>query len=154
MLRIRDVPYHKLEKVRPQLIRFLRLYGDKRLTHQALRWLHRLPAKPYEQGTLLAVALDDNRLVGVIAVGQYGTEESIIAVKPQYRKQGLGKDLVHHIFQTVDRLYARVASDNLPSLKLCFSMGMVAFDLFTGITGKPTLWLGLGNWNKTDVQKA
>jgi hypothetical protein len=42
--------------------------------------------------------------------------------------------------------------DNIPSLKLCFSIGMVAFDLFTGVTGKPTLWLGIGKWDREEVK--
>lgn len=149
---IREVPYGQLDKVRPLLIRFLRSYGDRRLTHKALRWLKSLPTEPYKEGTIIAVALDEKRLAGVIAVGQYGIQEAIIAVKPHYRKHGLGKDLVRFIMQNINRMYARVATDNIPSLKLCFALGMVAFDLFTGVTGKPTLWLGLGKWDKDEVQ--
>lgn len=149
---IREVPYRQLDKVRPQLLRFLRLYGDKRLTHKALRWLKQLPAEPYQKGTIIAVALDDRRLVGLAAIGNFGLDESIIAVKPDYRKRGLGQDLIRFLLQDVDRLYAKIATDNIPSLKLCFSMGMVAFDLFIGVTGKPTLWLGLGNWDRKEVR--
>ena len=131
---IREVPYSQLDRVRPQIIRFLRLYGDKRLTHEALRWMKRLPAEPYEAGTVVAVALEGKHLVGVVAIGDYGKEVAIIAIKPNYRQHGLGKELVRYILQKFDRLYARVATDNIPSLKLCFSLGMVAFDLFTGVT--------------------
>lgn len=151
---IREVPYQKLEQVRPKLIRFLRLYGDKRITHKALRWLNRLPAAPYGEGTMIAIALDQKRLAGVLVIGRYGIEESLIAVKPRYRKAGLGKELVQYCFRTIDRMYARVATDNVPSLKLCFALGMVAFDLFTGVTGKPTLWFGLGNWDKNETRAA
>lgn len=149
---IREVPYRQLERVRPQLIHFLRRYGDKRVTHKAISWLKQLPAEPYPKGTLIAVALDGKYLVGVTAIGNYGLDESLIAVKPAYRTKGIGKDLVRFILRDVDRLYAKVATDNIPSLKLCLSMGMVAFDLFTGVTGKPTLWLGLGNWDRTEVR--
>lgn len=149
---IREVSYRQLDKVRGQLIRFLKLYGDKRLTHKALRWMKNLPAEPYKDGTLIAVVLDKRRLTGVIAIGRYGIEEAIIAVKPSCRQQGLGKDLVSYVLQKIDRMYARVATDNIPSLKLCFSLGMVAFDMFTGVTGKPTLWLGIGKWDKNEVR--
>lgn len=150
-MHIREVPYSQLNKVRRRLLHFLRLYGDKRLTHKALRWLSTLPPQPYEEGTVIAVALDGRRLVGVIAIGQYGKEESIIAVKPNYRQSGVGRQLVHYALEHLDRLYSRVAMDNIPSLKLCFSIGMVAFDLFTGVTGKPTLWLGIGKWDREEV---
>lgn len=149
---VREVPYQQLDNVRPQLIHFLRLYGDKRLTHKALRWLKQLPAEPYQKGTQIAVALEGKQLVGLAAIGNYGLVESLIAVKPTYRTQGIGQDLIRFLLQDIDRLYAKVATDNIPSLKLCLSMGMVAFDLFTGVTGKPTLWLGLGNWDQAEVK--
>lgn len=150
---IREIPYHQLDHVRSRLLRFLKRYGEKRLTHKALRWLRTLPAQPYSEGTLVAVALEQRRLVGIVAIGSHGKEEAIIAVKPSSRRHGVGKNLVHYVLQKVDRLYVRVATDNTPSLKLCFSFGMVAFDLFTGVTGKPTLWLGAGNWVRSEVKE-
>lgn len=149
---IREIPYHQLDRVRSRLLRFLKRYGEKRLTHKALRWLQALPAQPYNEGTFIAVALEERRLVGVIAIGSHGKEEAIIAVKPSVRRHGVGKKLVRYVLQKVDRLYVRVATDNIPSLKLCFSFGMVAFDLFAGVTGKPTLWLGAGNWDRNEVK--
>ena len=113
-MHIREVPYSQLNKVRRRLLHFLRLYGDKRLAHKALRWLSTLPPiQPVEEGTVIAVALDGRRLVGVIAMDSTGKEKSIIAVKPDYRQSGVGRQLVHYALEHLDRLYARVAMDNI-----------------------------------------
>ena len=149
---VREIPLEKLDRYRARLLRFLRTYGDRRLTYKALRWLRDLPAKPAD-GTVMAVALDGKWLAGVIAIGNYGLAESIIAVKPVYRNKGIGKWLTRYVIDKHGRMYARVALDNIPSLKLCFSLDMVAFDLFTGVTGKPTFWLGAGDWDKEEVAR-
>lgn len=149
---IRDIPLRTLDKYRSRLLLFLRKYGDQRLTHKALRWLRDLPLGLELLGTAIAVAVHNKQLVGIIAVGKYGVDEAIIAVKPTARKKGVAKQLVSFIVNRLGRMYARVAVDNTASLNLCFSMNMVAFDMFTGVTGKPTLWLGAGDWRREEIE--
>lgn len=137
-----------LARHRDRLIRFCWRYGDKRITHKALRWLQQLPTdQPFPQGTWMAAALDGKRPIGFILFGQFGLEEAIIVVHPGHRKNGVGEQLLTHALGRLDRVYTRVACDNIPSLKLCFAQGLVAFHLVTGPTGKPTLILGGGNWS-------
>jgi hypothetical protein len=54
--------------------------------------------------------------------------------------------------QQLGKVYTRVAYDNIPSLKLCFRCGLTAFAMTKGPTGKPTLWLGGGDYQKEEVE--
>jgi len=150
----------KLHKISPPLfkrlqhylIRFTIQHGDNRITHQAIRWLKRL--KPFElkNGTIIIVAIDNKKLVGLVAFGNYGIEESFCVVHPHYRNKGIGERLLKHSFQYLNRVYTRVATDNIPSLKVCFSSGLVAFRLVKGPTGKPTFLFGGGDWKAEEIK--
>lgn len=142
MIRIVPIRPTLLRRVRPLLLNFSKRHGDRRITHRAMRWLRNLTGDPYPGGTWLAAALDGRRLVGFILFGNYGLDEAFIVVHPEYRKQAVGESLLKAALHTLDRVYTRVACDNIPSLKLCFKEGLVAFHLITGPTGKPTLCLG------------
>lgn len=143
-----------LSRHRDRLIRFSLRHGDKRITHKALRWLKRLPLnQPFPQGTWMAVALEKDRLCGFILFGGFGLEEAFIVVHPARRRQRVGEQLLELALSRLDRIYTRVACDNIPSLKLCFSMGLVAFHLISGPTGKPTLILGGGNWTRKEFEQ-
>jgi GNAT superfamily N-acetyltransferase len=153
IMQIKQIAPEHLGKVRQRLIQFFQLYGDKRITKRGLNWLEEVtPEELSEQGNCLLVCIEDARLLGAIAVGNFGRRESFIAVRPTQRQKGIGQLLVDGLMKRMDKMYARVALDNIPSLKLCFSMGMAGFQIITGPTGKPTLWLGLGNWSKEDVE--
>jgi hypothetical protein len=95
--------------------------------------------------------MEKRKLIGLIVIGNYGLEESFIVVHTNHRKQGVGEALVQFALQQLSKLYTRVAHDNIPSLKLCFSCNLVAFHLIKGPTGKPTLWFGGGNWQTQDI---
>ncbi len=136
------------ERVRTPLIRFIKQYGDGHITQKGIRWLKTTPFDELSyNGNLIHVYLDGKKIVGVLAIANYGLEQALIAVHPDYRQSGIAYDLVTNALKEINRLYVKVANDNIPSLKLCFSLGMHAFDLTKGPTGKPTLILGLGNWN-------
>lgn len=143
-------PKH-LPKIKGVITQFLRKYGNGRITHQAIHWFQELTSEELGKGTVITASLEEKKLTGVILFGKYGTEEAVITVHPHYREQRIGEMLLKHSIESLDKIYTRVACDNIPSLKLCFSCGMVAIDLFTGPTGKPTLWLAGGNWNKHDI---
>lgn len=136
------------------ILRFMKRYGDGRITHRALRWFQQLNAESLPEGTHLSVALEQKKLIGVIAIGQYGLQEAFIAVHPDYRQQKVGEALLQHALEHLDKLYTRVACDNTASLKLCFNCGLVAFNLFKGPTGKPTLWLGGGNFQPKEIENS
>lgn len=152
---IRHIPLQHLDRYRNRLLQFIRLYGENRVTHKALRWFRNLSTdRSGDEGTLICAALDEKgRILGVVVVGHYGLEESFVVVKPSSRAQGVGQALVRQTVQRLGRLYGRVAVDNPASLKMCFNVGMIAFDLFTGVTGKPTLWFGAGNWDKKEAKQ-
>ncbi|MDA8354065.1 MAG: GNAT family N-acetyltransferase [Firmicutes bacterium] len=150
MVRIVTVSPALLRRVRPQILRFSRKYGDRRITHRALRWLNTLSGDSFPEGTWLAAAVDRKRLVGFILFGSYGLEEAFVVVHPNYRKRQVGESMLEEALTALDRVYTRVSCDNIPSLKLCFKVGLVAFKLTTGPTGKPTLCLGGGNWSSKE----
>ncbi|WP_027414836.1 GNAT family N-acetyltransferase [Aneurinibacillus terranovensis] len=142
-----------LPRVRKWLVRFVSENGDKRITRRALHWLEALSIEQLKQnGNVILGAVDDGKLVGFLAVGNYGRSESFITVAHNARHKGVGKLLVQEAIHQLGKLYARVAADNIPSLKTCFSCGMVGFSCTYGPTGKPTLWLAAGDWRTDDVQ--
>jgi GNAT superfamily N-acetyltransferase len=137
---------------RLKILSFFWKYGEKRITHKALHWLKQLSGEQYPEGTLVSIAFEKKQAIGIIVFGRYGLDESIIAVNPAFRKKGIGEALLEHAINELGKVYTRVACDNTPSLKLCFSSGLVAFRLFRGPTGKPTLWLAGGNWDPSEVK--
>lgn len=144
----------RLSQLSPFLIPFIRKYGERRITHRAIRWLQKLANSKeahFSEGTLISIAVSQRKLIGIIAFGRFGLDESFIVVHPQHRKRKVGESLLYHALEDLEKVYTRVACDNIPSLKLCFSNGLVAFRLIRGPTGKPTLWLGGGKWTPKDV---
>lgn len=138
---------------RRSLIRFIIKYGDGHITKRAISWLKRSPFSTIDQenGDLVHVFLNDkNRMIAVLAIGHFGLEQAIIVVHPRARKTGVANRLVIEALKAIDRFYVKVANDNVPSLKLCFSVGMRAFDLIKGPTGKPTFVLGIGDWDANE----
>lgn len=143
-MELRNIQPHELKKLRQSLVRFIRYHGDQRITHKAIRWLQHLPAEPFEEGTALILATLHGKIAGFTALADYGRKESFIVVHPAMRKKKVGAMLLQRSLDELGKIYTRVAIDNIPSLKLCFSCGLKAYDLSTGPTGKPTLMFGGG----------
>lgn len=139
-------------RIRSYLIAFTTRFSDNRITHQAIRWLKQLKPTDLKEGTLIIIAVDRKKLVGLVVFGNYGIDESFCVVHPQYRNQGIGEKLLKLSLRHLDRVYTRVATDNIPSLKVCFACGLVAFRLIKGPTGKPTFIFGGGNWKKDQLK--
>jgi len=137
------------ELFKKRLLNFINNYGDGHITKKAITWLQRTPfseIKP-KQGNLIHVLLNKNKkIIAVLAISNFGLDQAIVVLHPNYRKKGLAKKLNTEALTDINRFYVRVANDNIPSLKLCFSLGMQAFSLIKGPTGKPTLVLGMGKW--------
>ena len=152
---IRNIKQDQLKKFRKTLIRFIQKHGERRITTSGIRWLRQVKGTDLSfDGNLILAALDKRRLVGLVAVADYGRRESLIVVHPLYRRQGVGLQLVDEVVSELDRVYGRIAIDNIPSLSMCLQAGFVAFALEKGPTGKPTLWIGKGNWRKDEVLRA
>lgn len=152
-MKIRVVTPAEWPRLRPLVLALVHRHGDRRITHRAIRWLRDLkPGELNQPGTLIVLARTDRgRIAGCLAAKDFGRSESLIVVHSACRRRGIAKALTAAVIRRLGKLYVRVAVDNVPSLKTCFSLGMVAFHLFTGPTGKPTLWLGCGDWRPEDV---
>ncbi|WP_028986388.1 GNAT family N-acetyltransferase [Thermicanus aegyptius] len=151
-MEFRTLTPDELHPYRPFLLHFLRRFGGGHITHRAIRWLKNMEGKELEEkGTLILIATEAKKLIGLFAVSDFGLKESLIAVHPKHRNRNLGKEMLKRAIESLGTLYGRVALDNLPSLKMCLGIGMVGFKLIEGPTGKPTLWLGIGQWKKEDV---
>lgn len=139
-------------RIRSYLITFTTQYSEDRITHQAIRWLKRLKPNELRDGTIIIIAVEGKKLLGLVAFGNYGIDESFCVVHPRYRNRGIGEQLLKQSLQHLNRIYTRVATDNIPSLKVCFSCGLVAFRLQEGPTGKPTFVFGGGDWKEKEIQ--
>lgn len=138
---------------RHRLIHFIRKNGDKRITSQAIHWLSSLTPEALSQdGAIILVHIKNKKMLGILATADYGRKESFLVVRTDVRERGLGKHLTETAITQLGKLYARVAFDNTASLKTCLSVGMVGFACITGVTGKPTLWLGAGDWRRGDIE--
>lgn len=151
---IHEVQSESLFDLKKSIFPFIRQNGDKRITHQAVNWLKNLtPSELDKGGNLVLVFKDKNKIVGLFCINDYGKKEIFFVVDKEERNKGIGKMLGKYAIGTLGKLYARIAADNTPSLKAAFSVGMVAFDCFEGPTGKQTLWLGAGNWDRNEILK-
>ncbi|BAU29547.1 hypothetical protein DFP93_11952 [Aneurinibacillus soli] len=150
---IRNLDTSSLARNRYRLIRFIRKNGDKRITSQAVYWLSSLTPEALNQdGTIILVYIENKKILALLATADYGRRESFLVVHTDARERGLGKHLTETAITRLGKLYGRVALDNTASLKTCLSVGMVGFSCITGVTGKPTLWLGAGDWRKEDIE--
>lgn len=124
------------------LLHLVSNHRSGRITPEALKWLDGLNEHDLNyQGNLVVLILYGRRLVGALACSDYGREQSLIVVHRDHRGNGLGRHLVRGALKHLKEFHARVASDNLPSLKLFFGAGLVAYDVFVRPNGKIILKL-------------
>lgn len=148
----RNLSYSQFDKGREKLVKFFRQHGDKRITKEGIQWIRRVTKEQLEKpGSLIHCVVNEKMIVGVLIISNYGIDESFMAVHEKYRNQDIAQKMVEYSIKELGKVYGRVALDNIPSMKVCFHNGLVAFHLFDGPTGKPTFWLGGGNWRKEDV---
>ncbi|MBO8171898.1 MAG: N-acetyltransferase [Bacillaceae bacterium] len=152
-MEIKVIKPEQLDRVRKNLIQFIYLHGDKRITKKAINWFRQVaPEELHDQGNLILAAVHDHKIKGILAVADYGRKESFAVVHRDSRQSGIGIRMVDEALRQMNKLYGRVAVDNIPSMKMCLSLGMVGFKMTTGPTGKPTLWFGAGDWKREDVE--
>lgn len=151
-MNIRNLTPSLFQKYRHKLVEFIRKNGDRRITKEALDWVRTVrPERLEEAENVVLVAVQDKKVIGMVIAINYGIEESFIVVHRHHRNHNIAKQMVQNVISQLSKIYGRIATDNIPSLKVCLDNNMVAFDLFIGPTGKPTLWLGGGDWSKADV---
>lgn len=149
----RKLDANSFTRNRHRLVHFIRKNGDKRITSQAIHWLSSLTSEAFGQdGTIVLTYIENRKILGILATADYGRKESFLVVRADARGRGLGKHLTETAIAQLGKLYTRVAIDNTASLKTCLSVGMVGFSCITGVTGKPTLWLGAGDWRRGDIE--
>ncbi|MFK4304497.1 MULTISPECIES: GNAT family N-acetyltransferase [unclassified Paenibacillus] len=129
---------------RRQLLFLARSSGGMRITRNALRQLAVLtPEQLKSPGSSLLCAYlrteQGLRIAGFCLALNYGEDACIVIVRPLYRGRRLGARLLSAQLKQLRRLTCSVAADNMASLKTCFRAGLVAHDMTTGPTGKPTL---------------
>ncbi|MEW9668521.1 GNAT family N-acetyltransferase [Ammoniphilus sp. 3BR4] len=152
-MEVQVIEAKQLPIVKNSMLELLRSHGDKRITLKGIRWLARLSSDELEEeGNSIIIATDYGRLIGILAVARFGLKHSFIAVHKRYRKRGIAQILLKQIPSRMDRFYAKIALDNIPSLLTSFSMGMVALQIEKGPTGKPTFIVAWGNWTKDDLE--
>jgi Acetyltransferases len=138
-------------KERKRLIDFAVRFGEKRLTVAAIHSLRSLPPEllsASDSHTVIAVARQGSRIVGLGCAAEAGEKSCIIVTHPEARGLGIGFAVMEAIMKKLGRLTCQVALDNVPSLKLFFRLGMKAVSMSTGPTGKPTLRF---EWSKDEA---
>lgn len=149
-MQIKSIKSSQLPHIKEQLLKFINFHGDKRITKKGIRWLTDLSRDELkEDGNSIIIASEKKQLIGFIAVSNFGINHSFIAVHNDYRRKGTAKLLLKKVIKRMGRFYARIALDNIPSLRTCISTGMVAFKIEKGPTGKPTI---LMRWGPPDKQ--
>lgn len=144
------------DSFRIRLIKFISKYGDGHITLKAINWFKKTNffSLNLDNGDLIYVSLNNNeKICGVLVISNYGLKQAFIVVHPLIRKKGLANSLTSEALKSLNRLYVKVANDNVPSLKHCFSLGMRAFDMIIGPTGKPTFVFGYGDFDPEEWHK-
>ncbi|MGI6343591.1 MAG: GNAT family N-acetyltransferase [Bacillota bacterium] len=139
MVEYRSLRAEEWPRLKAGILSFIRRHHDKHITRATYSRVRKLPGSRLNRpGTVVYTAWDGRRLVGVIICEGYGNRTSMIVVHRDYRSHGIGRRLLQLAVQQMGRFYAEVAADNLPSMKILFAMGMVAYDVFLRY-GKITL---------------
>lgn len=130
----------RLDAIRPSLIRFVRVHGDRKITAKSIGWLERISEHELTESlTCIVGAFDGRRLIGIACAADAGRQASFAVVHPEYRGKGVGPALLRHLMSRLGSLECIVSCDNAPSMAMCFRAGMTAVELTTGGTGKPAL---------------
>lgn len=130
---------------RRRLLSFVLRYGEKRITTASLQALRDLePAWLEADGSgysraVVAVTKQHGRLTGLGFASDGGDGGCLLVVHPGARRHGAGTVVMKAMIGRLGRLACHVAADNVPSMALCFRIGMKAVSIHKGPTGKSTL---------------
>ncbi len=142
---------HRTVLPRAELCRFVRRHGEQRITKGARDWLQSVhPGRFNRRGRMLLLARNGSQLLGLLGVERYGLDVLFVVVHRDVRGRRIARRLIHEALQQAGRLYARVATDNTASLRTFLRSGLVGVALERGVTGKPTLVLAGGRWQRDE----
>ncbi|MFD0588375.1 GNAT family N-acetyltransferase [Paenibacillus sp. GCM10027627] len=132
-------------KERRRLLGFVIRFGEKRITIASLHALRTLdPAwlavdeSGFSKATVV-IAKRGGRVVGLGFAADGGDGGCLIVVHPGERRNGTGSAIMKAMMNALGKLACHVAADNIPSMALCFGLGMKAVSIHKGPTGKSTL---------------
>lgn len=132
-------------KERRRLIGFVIRFGEKRITVDSLHALRTLDSSWLirdDNGfskAVVAVARHSGQIIGLGFAADGGEGGCLIVVHPGVRRSGTGSAIMKAMMNSLGRLACHVAADNIPSMALCFGLGMKAVSIHKGPTGKSTL---------------
>ncbi|WP_168122777.1 N-acetyltransferase [Paenibacillus sp. HB172176] len=132
-------------KEKKRLLNFAIRFGEKRITVAALHSLRSLKPEslqPDERGcseAAVVISKHGGRMTGLGFAADGGEGGCFLVVHPSARRLGTGSSIMRAIMKRIGFLTCDVASDNVPSMALCFALGMKAVSIHRGPTGKSTL---------------
>ena len=129
-------------RIRKRVLTFVANHKDRHLTPETSARLRSLRSDVLsEDGSMVLLATEQNRLLGVLACKEYGRYFSLAVVRRSERSKGVGKQLLRSAISELGEFHVEIASDNVPSLKLAFACGLTAHSVFLRDTGKVVLRL-------------
>lgn len=136
---------HSWARERRKLFRFVLGFGEKRITLAALRAMRGLEPSWLDIGdnghsrAAVVVIKSKGALAGIGFAADGGDGGCLLVVHPDARRHGTGTAIMKALITRLGFLACHVASDNIPSMALCFGLGMKAVSIHRGPTGKSTL---------------
>ncbi|MDQ6422351.1 GNAT family N-acetyltransferase [Paenibacillus sp. LHD-117] len=130
---------------RRKLLGFVIRNGEKRITTASLQAFRDLEAAWLESDgsghsrAVIAVTKQGGRMTGLGFAADGGDGGCLLVVHPGARRLGAGTVMMKAMINRLGRLACHVAADNIPSMALCFRLGMKAVSIHKGPTGKSTL---------------
>lgn len=132
-------------KERKRALNFAIRFGEKRITVSSLHALRGLDPNSLQQDgdghskASIVIAKQGGRMTGLGYAADGGDGGCFLVVHPSVRRLGTGSTIMKAIMNRIGYLSCDVASDNVPSMALCFALGMKAVSIHRGPTGKSTL---------------
>ncbi|CAM3448767.1 GNAT family N-acetyltransferase [Marinicrinis lubricantis] len=131
-----------VERWKKRWLHFIVRHGNRRITSEAIQWvIHLDPLELEAPGTRVLLALEDETLIGLCGVKEYGKSICFIVVHSDYRGQNIGRQLLRAQIKKLTRLECKVALDNSASLRMCHSAGMSAVGYYQGTKQQPIVHL-------------
>jgi len=129
-------------KFRARVIKFVAKYKDKHITPESREKLRNLDKRALEEpGTLILLATDQKRFLGILVCQSFGEVFSIVVVRSGVRSKGVGKQLLRTALEMLGKLHVEIASDNVPSIKLAFACGLLGYGAFVRDNGQVVIQL-------------
>lgn len=131
MRRLEVLDQSNFRKYMPFAVRLVAYHRDGHITRSGFNKLRSLRPKDIAKGrAVVVVAIENGRLVGVLACADQGRSFAIVVVHRSYRKMGLAKKMLEKAVEASGGFYCEVAGDNFASIKTCCANGLVAYDAY------------------------